>query len=415
MSVAIADVANMYVSCERAFDPRLIGRPTIVLSNNDGCAVARSEEAKALGIKMGAPLFKIRRIVADHGVELRSSNYELYADLNIRLNAVLAERAGCVEVYSIDESFFPHPPGETGAARAIIDAVRRETGLPIRIGMGPGKVLAKLANHLAKKNPLFAGVCDLNDEGLRSRLLPLVPVTDVWGVARATAAKLAPLGIRTAAELAGMPPALARSVGTVVLERLVRELNGDADPTLEFDHQTLKGTAVTRCFGAPVTSLQELREAMVRHAVRATEKIRADGLVARRLIAFAHNFRFRAGPKYSSTRHATLSPATNDPRIAAAVAGRLAEAIYKPGIEFEKCGVLLEDLQPAGHAQFDLFADADPRGVSLIEALDTINRRFGRHSVRIAAEGLGRKRYETKRSLKSPCWTTRLADVPIVR
>lgn len=415
MSLAIADVANMYCSCERAFDPRLIGRPMIVLSNNDGCAVARSDEAKALGIKMGAPLFKIRRIVADHGVELRSSNYELYADMHARFNAVLSDRADDIEVYSIDESFFAHPPGEVAGARAIIDAVQRETGLPIRIGMGPGKVLAKLANHLAKKNPIFAGVCDLNDEGLRSRLLPLVPVTDIWGVARATAAKLAPLGIRTAGELAAMPPVLARTVGTVVLERLVRELNGDADPELQIEHRALQATAVTRCFGAPVTRLQELREAMVRHAVRATEKIRADGLVARRLIAFAHNFRFRAGPKYSATRHATLSPASSDPRVAAAVAGRLAEAIYQPGVQFEKCGVLLEDLHPAGQAQLDLFADADPRGVSLIEALDTINRRFGRHSVRIAAEGIGRKRYETRRSLKSPCWTTRIAEVPVAR
>ena len=250
---------------------------------------------------------------------------------------------------------------------------------------------------------------------LRARLLPLVPVTDIWGVARATAAKLAPLGIRTAGDLAAMPPALARTVGTVVLERLVRELNGDADPELQVEPRALQATAVTRCFGAPVTRLKELREAMVRHAVRATEKIRADGLVARRLIAFAHNFRFRAGPKYNATRHATLSPASNDPRVAAAVAGRLAEAIYRPGIEFEKCGVLLEDLQPAGRAQLDLFADADPRGVSLIEAIDTINRRFGRHAVRIAAEGVGQKRYETRRSLKSPCWTTRLSDIPAVR
>jgi len=415
MSLAIADVSNMYVSCERAFDPRLIGRPTIVLSNNDGCAVARSDEAKALGIKMGAPLFKIRRIVADHGVELRSSNYELYADMHARFNAVLSERAADIEVYSIDESFFVHPPGAITEARGIVDAVRRETGLPIRIGMGPGKVLAKLANHLAKKNPIFAGVCDLNDEGLRARLLPMVPVTDIWGVARATAAKLAPLGVRTASDLAAMPPSLARSVGTVVLERMVRELNGEADPELQIAHKALQGTAVTRSFGAPVTCGDELREAMIRHAVRATEKIRADGLVARRLIAFAHNFRFRAGPKYHVTRHATLSPPSNDPRVAAAVAGRLADAIHRPGIEFEKCGVMLEDLQPAGLAQYDLFADADPRGVSLVEALDTINRRFGRHSVRIAAEGIGGKRYETKRSLKSPCWTTRLAEVPSVR
>lgn len=195
-------------------------------------------------------------------------------------------------------------------------------GLPIRIGLGPTKVLSKLANHLAKKNPIFDGVCDLHDQSVRQFVLPLVPVQDLWGVAGATASKLYPLGIRTAADLVAFDPATARSVGTVVLERLMRELGGLACDQIVEETKPLQNTAVTRCFGAAVTDLETLTEALIRHAVRAAEKIRAQDLVACRMIVFAHNFKFRAGPKYSRTLTARLSPATNDPRILAGHATR---------------------------------------------------------------------------------------------
>jgi DNA polymerase V len=418
--LAIADVENMYVSSERVFDPYLIGKPTIVLSNGDGCAIARSNEAKALGIKMGAPVHLIRDIVRRHGVQMRSSNYALYADMHHRFNEVLGEHADRLEVYSIDESFFTIPTlsdglGDVRSARAAIVAVRRQVGLPIRIGLGPTKVLAKLANHLAKKNPVFGGVCDLHDPRLRDTLMPLVPVTDIWGVAKATAAKLAPLGVKTAADLASMDPRIARQAGTVVLERLVRELAGEACDDLSNEVEYLEATAVTRCFGTAVTTIEELREAMVRRAVRAAEKIRVQGLVARRIIGFAHNFRFRAGPRYSRQLTARLSPASHDPRVVASVAGRMAEAMFREGIEFEKCGVLLEELCRSRDAQFDMFAEGDARAPSLLAAMDALNAKHGRSMVKVAAEGFGQKAYDTKRKLVSPCWTTRIEDLPRAR
>jgi len=232
MTHAIVDVSNFYVSSERVFDPKLRRVPVIVLSNNDGCAIARSEEAKALHIKMGDPLFKIRDIIKRHGIEVRSSNYELYADMNRRFNAVIAEHSDLIEIYSIDESFYRLPVlanglGDVAAAHKLRAAILRQTGLPTRIGLGPTRALSKVANALAKATEkIWDGVVDLHDTELRARLFAEWPIKEVWGIGSALAARLHPLGIRTTADLVAMPPASARDVGTVVLERLVRELNG---------------------------------------------------------------------------------------------------------------------------------------------------------------------------------------------
>ena len=415
---AIVDITNFYVSAERLFDPSLRKVPVCVLSNGDGCCVARSEEAKALHIKMGAPVFKIRNIIRRHGVQLRSSNYELYADLNRRFNAVLAEHSDTVEVYSIDETFFHLPPlpsglGDVASAHRVRDAILRSVGLPTRVGLGPTRTLSKVANALAKASEkVWGGVIDLHDVELRHRMLATWPVEEVWGIGGALAARLRPLGVRSAADLAALPATVARDVGTVVLERLVRELNGIVCDDFAPEPAKLKGTAVTRCFGEPVGEGAMLREAMVRRAVRATEKIRAQGLVASRLIAFAHGSRFKPNAP-SASRSARLSPATHDPRTVASVAGGLADAIFVPGSIYTKCGVLLEELHPSRNAQSDLFASADGRSGELLIALDGLNRRFGRHTVRVASEGQGERSYDTKRPAKSPSWTTRLADVPV--
>ncbi len=245
-----------------------------------GMAIARSEEAKALHIKMGDPLFKIRDIIKRHGIEVRSSNYELYADMNRRFNAVIAEHSDLIEIYSIDESFYrlpvlPNGLGDVAAAHKLRAAILRQTGLPTRIGLGPTRALSKVANALAKATEkIWDGVVDLHDTELRARLFGEWPVKEVWGIGSALAARLHPLGIRTTADLVAMPPASARDVGTVVLERLVRELNGIECEEFKPEPEASKATAVTRQFGAPVTDLDELREAMVRRAVRAAEKIR---------------------------------------------------------------------------------------------------------------------------------------------
>jgi DNA polymerase V len=417
---AILDIENFYVSAERLFDPMLRNVPVIVLSNNDGCAVARSSEAKALHIKMGAPVFKIRDVIKRHGVELRSSNYELYSDLNRRFNMVIAEFSDTVEIYSIDESFFrlpvlPDGLGDVATAHRVREAVQRSVGLPTRIGLGPTRALSKVANALAKASEkVWAGVVDLHDVELRRRLFAAWPVEEVWGIGPALAARLRPMGVTTAADLAALHPDVARSVGTVVLERLVLELNGIECEGFQPEPDRLKATAVTRCFGEPVSEGATIREAMVRRAVRAAEKIRAQGLVATRLIAFMHGSRYKPDAP-SASRSARLSPATNDPRVVARVAGDLSDAMFVSGSIYTKCGVMLEGLHAAEAMQADLFATPDPRAGDLLSALDGINQRFGRNTVRIAAEGQGERSYDTKRSMKSKAWTTRISEIPIAR
>jgi DNA polymerase V len=420
MTWAILDCSNFYVSAERLFDPSLHRVPVIVLSNNDGCAVARSEEAKALHVRMGEPVFKIRDRIKRHGIQLRSSNYELYADLNRRFNAVIAEWSDTVEIYSIDESFFRLPTtanglGDVATAHQVRSAVLRSVGLPTRIGLGPTRTLSKVANALAKATEaIWGGVVDLHDLALRERLFRQWPVGEVWGIGKALEARLRPLGVRTAADLVALPPDVARDVGTVVLERLVRELGGIECADFQPEPAALKNTAVTRQFGEPVEDLDDLQAAMARRAWRAAEKIRAQGLVASRMIGFAHGSSYRPNPP-SATRSARLSPATNDPRVIVGIASRMVESMFEAGRVYTKCGILLEELTPAGAGQGDLFATGDPKAPALFDAVDGLNARFGRGTVALASQGFGDRGFDTKRSHKSPAWTTRIDQIPVAR
>jgi DNA polymerase V len=417
---ALIDGTNFYCSAERLFDPTLRKVPLCVLSNNDGCCVSRSEEAKALHIKMGAPIFKIRDTIRKHGIVLRSSNYELYADLNRRFNAVIAEFSDTVEIYSIDESFFRLPPlasglGDVATARLVRDAVQRSVGLPTRVGLGPTRALSKVANALAKASEkVWGGIIDLHDEDLRARMFANWPVQEVWGIAGAMAARLKPLGVHTAADLAALPPAVARDVGTVVLERLVRELNGEVCEDFNPEPKALQSTAVTRSFGQPVRKLEDLREAMVRRAVRAAEKIRHQNLVASRLIVFAHGNRHKPGAP-SGSCSSKIHPATNDSRVIASLAAQMTEGLFVEGGVYTKCGVMLEGLHHENRTQSDLFAGEDPKAHALMTALDGINQRFGRHTARLASEGQGDRAHDTRREMKSPSWTTRLDQIPVAR
>ncbi|WP_279479881.1 Y-family DNA polymerase [Aureimonas sp. SK2] len=420
MTWALVDVENFYVSSERVFDPKLRGVPVLVLSNGDHCAIARSAEAKAFGVKMGAPVFKMRDLINRHGFELRSSNYELYSDMNRRFNAVLGEFSDQVEVYSIDESWFrlpvlPDGLGDTRTAFAAIAKIRRDTGLPTRIGLGPTRTLSKVANALAKAGEkVFGPVVDLHDVELRRRLFMTWPVGEVWGIGRALTERLHPLGVRTTADLAVMDPHQARKVGTVVLERLVRELNGIGDEHLVVEPEKRQATAVTRMFGEPVTTIDELREAMARRAARAAEKIREQGSVAGRLIGFAHGNGRKANAP-SAQRSCRLSPPTNDTRVIVRWASRMVESMWQPGGIYTKCGVMLEDLCDAGREQTDMFAPIDSRGVDLMSAMDALNARFGREAVALGSVGIGTRSFDTKRAMKSPAWTTRLAEIPVAR
>jgi len=419
--IAISDSANFYVSAERIFDPTLKNVPVIVLSNNDGCAVARSDEAKALGIKMGEPLHLIRDKIEAHGVRVFSSNYTLYGDISRRVVEVYEDFTPNVEIYSIDECFldFSGFKDRTAHARAMRAAVLRRIGIPVRVGIAPTKTLAKCANDIAKKNPIFAGVLDMMDDALADWLLPMVPVGDLWGIGRQTEKKLHGLGIRTAAELRDMPLRQARNLGTVVLERTVLELQGE--PCLSFDEvePQRKGMAVTRSAGTPMTDFDTLFQAISAHATRAAEKLRQHGLVAGTLTVFFHTNRHRMDrPQYAGSRSTRMTPMSSDTFDLVEAARRCAQAAWPKdqsrAFAFTKAGVLLDDLLRSEDRPLTLFDAQNPKSQALMTALDQVNQRFGKKTMVLASEGMNRP-WKLRSDHRSPRYTTRLSDLPVVR
>jgi len=419
--IAISDSANFYVSAERIFDPTLKNVPVIVLSNNDGCAVARSDEAKALGIKMGQPLHLIQDKVKAHSIRVFSSNYTLYGDISRRIVEVYEDFTPNVEIYSIDECFldFTGFKDRTAHARAMRSEVLQRIGVPVRVGIASSKTLAKCANDVAKKNPIFAGVLDMMDQTLSDVILPMVPVGDIWGVGRQTQEKLHGVGIHTAAELRDMPLRLARSLGTVVLERTVLELQGE--PCLSFDEvePQRKGMAVTRSAGTPMTDFDTLFQAITAHATRAAEKLRKHGLVAGTLTVFYHTNRHRQDrPQYSGSRSTRLMPMSSNTFDLIDAARRCAQAAWPKAqagtFGFTKAGVLLDDLVLLEDRPRTLFDVARPKSASLMVALDHVNDRFGKKTMVLASEGMKRP-WQIRADHRSPRYTTRLSDLPVVR
>ena len=324
----LIDCNNFYVSCERIFRPDLEGKPVIVLSNNDGNAISRSNEAKALGVQMGDPAFKIRGLIKRENITLFSSNYALYGDVSRRVGDTLSTMIPSVESYSIDESFlnlteFPSCEVEE-IARELRERVLRWTGIPTCVGIAPTKTLAKLGNFIAKKRLPFGGVCDLRSASVRAELLPTVPVDEVWGIGGASAAKLANLGVSTAADLAALEPDQARGLLTVTGGRVVYELRGISCLPLELLEPTRKGIAVTRSFGRPVFDWRSMSEAIASYATRAAEKMRRHKVAAAHLMVFMHTSPFPRWPVIlqrgivplhgSDKRHRRSSRACGSPR-----------------------------------------------------------------------------------------------------
>ncbi|MCU6453920.1 Y-family DNA polymerase [Sphingomonas sp. A2-49] len=417
--IALIDCNNYYVSCERAFDASLVGVPVIVLSNNDGCAIARSAEAKALGIKMGDPIHHLRDTVRAHRIRVLSSNYTLYGDMQRRVIAACEPFARDFEIYSIDETFLDLAGFEdrdlVAHAHQMRDQVRRWTTIPTCVGIAGTKTLAKLANAAAKKQPAFNGVADLREEDVRQAVMHAFPVEDVWGVGGATARKLADLGITTAGTLRDMPMKQARAVGTVVLERLVAELRGVPSSAVEMVEPQRKGMAVTRSFGTPVTTFDGLMGALSQYALRAGEKLRQHGLVAARLTVFFHTNRHKPDrPQYAGSRTVTLHPMTSDSLELIAAARRGAERAWRDGYAYTKAGIMLDDLVAADMRPRTLFEDDTGKRDRLMSALDEINGRFGRWSVVTASQGFKRE-WKLRSEMRSPAWTTSIAEVPTVK
>ncbi len=417
--IALIDCNNYYVSCERAFDSSLVGVPVIVLSNNDGCAIARSAEAKALGIKMGDPVHLMRDKIRAHGIRVLSSNYTLYGDMQRRVIAACDAFARDFEIYSIDETFLDLSGFEgrdlVAHANAMRAQVRQWTTIPTCVGIGTSKTLAKLGNAAAKKNPMFDGVADLRDDGVRTWVMDRFPVGDVWGVGGATARKLEALGIVHAGALRDMPMKQARAVGTVVLERLVGELRGVPSDVVETVEPQRKGMAVTRSFGTPVTDFHTLFGALSQYAMRAGEKLRSHGLVAGRLTAFFHTNRHKPDrPQYAGSRTMSLHPMTSDSLELIAAAKRGAERAWRDGYAYTKAGVMLDDLVAADLRPRTLFEEGTEKRDRLMNAIDEINGRFGKFAAVTASQGFKRE-WKMRSEMRSPSWTTDLNEVPRVQ
>lgn len=418
--IALIDCNNFYVSCERAFDARLVGKPVVVLSNNDGCAVARSEEAKLLGIKMGEPAHFFRPRVKDLGVRVLSSNYTLYGDMSRRVVSTINDFSPSIEVYSIDETFVDlsgFGDRMVGHAAVMRAAIREATGIPTCVGIAPTKTMSKLANHAAKKNPIFGGVCDFMDDAVARWCMDRIDVGEVWGVGSATHAKVRALGINTVAQLRDMPRELARKIGTVVLERTVAELQGVRCMEIEDVEPQRKGIAVTRSSGTPMTDLDTLTAALTAHATRAAQKLRDHGLVAGHMSVFYHTNPHNNTPRNSVSRAATLSPPTNSTFALVRAALSAAERGYRGprtgnGYAYTKAGVILEDLVAEEMAPRDLFAEELVKEGRLSAALDAVNDKFGKKTMVLASEGFGR-RHQTKFDHRTPRYTTRIDELPV--
>ncbi|UZK03875.1 translesion error-prone DNA polymerase V subunit UmuC [Venatoribacter cucullus] len=409
---ALVDCNNFYASCEKLFRPDLRHTPVVVLSNNDGCVVARSKEAKALGIKMGVPVHKIQEQIQQHGVQVFSSNYALYGDISNRVMQTLEALAPAVEVYSIDEAFLDL----TGVANAVDltefglqvrATIQQHIGMTVCVGIAPTKTLAKLANHAAKQYPATRGVVDLTDPIRQKKLLSLMPVSEVWGVGRKLSERLNAMGITTALALAEQNPKDIRQKFSVVLERTVRELNGESCLALEDITPTKQQILCSRSFGQRVTRYTDMHEAISSYVARAAEKLRYEKQQCRLISVYVRTGLFNPNePHYSNSAAMKLEYPTDDTRVLLEAAGRLLQAIWKDGYRYAKAGITLSDFYDRGVVQPDLFTQQviSPNSTKLMQVLDRINQQQ-RGRVFFASQGTG-KAWAMNRNHLSPSYTT---------
>lgn len=415
---ALVDCNNFYVSCERVFQPNLNGKPVIVLSNNDGCVVARSNEAKALGIGMGVPEFQIRPLLRAHHVHVFSSNYALYGDMSQRVMETVEQFCPDLELYSIDEAFLSlsgfTSRNRTDYGRTIRRTAQRWTGIPVSIGIAETKTLAKIANRIAKRNPDTGGVFDLTACPDRDLLLSRIPVEEVWGIGSNHAKTLTHQGITTALHLRHADHQWIRKHLGIVGVRLVEELDGRSCLPLEECPPAKQSITCSRSFGTPITALVEMEEAVSAYVSRATEKLRREGLAATSLTVFLTTNPFKPGPHYSNGLTRKLSVATDSTPELIRLALHSLQRIYRERYAYKKAGVLLTGLVPASQIQTDLFDQHDwAQSKRLMAALDRINDRWGGGTLRYAATGLHRA-WTTQFHRRSPAYTTHWNELPLV-
>ncbi|MEB2528380.1 Y-family DNA polymerase [Kocuria rosea] len=417
--IALVDVNNFYASCEALFEPSLAGKPLVVLSNNDGCVVARSAAAKALGIKMGDPWFQLRADAARWGLEKRSSNYQLYADLSERVMLLLARHARGQEVYSIDECFLL-PPGGTPAeqvrwARRLKATVARNVGLPVSIGIASSKTRAKIATEAAKKLPATGGVVhwDQAPDGYWDRLMAALPITEVWGIAGRLAKRLEAMGIETIAQLRDADPVAIRHKFSIVQMRTVLELNGYPAIPVEEEVASKQQILVSRSFPDPIWDPEIVGQAVAEFAQRASRRLRKEGEVTGRFTVFASTSPHRPGPTHNVSAHVRLAVPTNEPAplVAAARAALAPKLVH--GMQYMRAGILCMDLAPEGAVP--LLPGVIEQPAPLGELIDAVNRRFGTATLALGRLGTNSPApWRNRQADLSPSYTTDWAELRTV-
>jgi len=419
--IAIVDCNNFYASCERVFAPNLVGKPIVVLSNNDGVIIARSEEAKTLGIKMGDPYFKVEKLLKSNKVNVFSSNYTLYGDLSARVMQTLETFSPEVEIYSIDEAFLNldgiEVDNQTQYLHIIKETVRKWTGVPVSIGMAPTKTLAKLANRYAKKHKESDGVLNIFEIENRDSLLQDTPIEDVWGIGRQYSAMLHNHSIYTALDFARADRSWVRKKMTITGLRTNLELNGISCIDLENSPPKKKSIVSSRSFGEYLTEFNELKEAVSYFVARATEKLRKQGSSCNSIAVFIRTNPFKNSPQYYNSADTKLPYPMNSTNEILPYAHRILEKIYKSGYYYQKVGILLMDFVQTKNASLSLF-DPPNRLNQIIatELMDKINKKYGREAIYYAAAGMKEnRRWQMKRELLSSHFTTNWKQLPEVK
>ena len=417
-SIALIDCNSFYASCERIFNPKLLGKPIVVLSNNDGCIITRSAEAKALGIKMGEPYFKAKKIIEKNNVKVFSSNYSLYGDISQRVMEVLLGFSPEVEIYSIDEAFLNFKGFKNHElltyCKHIRQTIKQWVGIPVSIGVGSTKTLSKIANHLAKKEADYEGICILKGDEKIEEALNRIEIGDVWGIGRRLSKFLRNYEVRTAKQFAFLDRRWIRKNMGVVGEKIQLELRGVSCLDLELLPSSKKSCCVSRSFSRPIEKIEELQESIANYGSRVAEKIREEGLIAQFMSIFVLTNHFNKREKqYSNSIKLQLDYPTSDSKLIVKRAVEGIKRIYKEGYRYKKAGIILYELHSSSSVRGLLDYDK-PRTDSLMRSLDKINYRYGSSTLRLAAEGI-RRSWHMRREKVSPCYTTSFDQLMIVK
>ncbi len=416
---ALIDCNNFYASCERVFRPDLNGKPIVVLSNNDGCVIARSNEAKAVGVPMGAPAFEYEKLFNEHNVQVFSANFALYGDMSNRVMDILSEYTPEMEIYSIDEAFLKFEGFKYFDLQALglemQKRVTKSTGIPISVGIAPTKSLAKIANKIAKKFALQTqSVYAITDDDKRNKALKWTKVEDIWGVGRQHAKRLSAINVNNALAFAQLDKDWVQKNMSIVGLRLHQDLNGI--PTLDLEEaQPKQNIATTRSFDKNFTTLEELKERVTTFAVSCAEKLRKQGSCCNAISVFVHTNRFRKDlPQYARSIVVQLPYASNSNMELAKYANIALQRIFKPGYHYKKAGVIVLDFTPENETQLTMFGNSNPKHAAIMQTLDKLNAAYGRQKVKLAAQDLKRM-WVMKQEKLSPRYTTNLKEIITVK